>query len=48
MLWKLIIFSILMAVVPIGTYFTSLKYLFNGERSIPMHLLYARPIAETV
>lgn len=30
-LWKLIIFSILMAVVPIGTYFSSLHYLFDGS-----------------
>ncbi|KAK4686828.1 vacuolar ATPase assembly integral membrane protein VMA21, partial [Tremellales sp. Uapishka_1] len=28
---KLITFAILMAVVPIGTYFGSLKYLWNGS-----------------
>ncbi|ORY34244.1 hypothetical protein BCR39DRAFT_556639 [Naematelia encephala] len=30
-LWKLIIFAILMAVVPIGTYFGSLNYIWDGS-----------------
>ncbi|EIW66581.1 hypothetical protein M231_02233 [Tremella mesenterica] len=30
-LWKLILFAILMAVVPIGTYFSSLRFLFDGS-----------------
>ncbi|EIW73340.1 hypothetical protein TREMEDRAFT_42323 [Tremella mesenterica DSM 1558] len=28
--WKLILFAILMAVVPIGTYFSSLRFVFGG------------------
>lgn len=31
MLYKLIIFALLMAVAPIGTYFGSLHYLWEGE-----------------
>ncbi|KAI9635739.1 VMA21-like domain-containing protein [Dioszegia hungarica] len=30
-LYKLILFAILMAVVPIGTYFGSLNYMWNGS-----------------
>ena len=32
-LWKLILFAVLMAVVPIGTYFSSLKLAFSGACS---------------
>lgn len=30
-LFKLVLFSLMMAVVPIGTYFGTLKYVWDGE-----------------
>lgn len=38
-LYKLILFAVLMAVVPIGTYFGSLKYIWEGTCSHRRRLL---------